>query len=430
MDNKTEKQENSNEQHLQLLGSIFKARQIPFLPTNSTACGILWDFCYGVRVYIPHNLEKQYLLTIVDIDNDIKLFEGVLNPDDYFVSEKKYFVNYGIQLVEHPSGKRMLQHKYNANGKDVLIRCPVQTLGDTLAWFNAISLFQRKHECNIYVRIADYIKPILKPAYPEMHFVNDEEMLNISPYASYTLAIFHEDYNKNETPVDYRTVPLHHYSSYILGVKTSDSPPIVACGKKLIEQPQEPYVVIASQASGGVKMWNNPLGWDEVVKFLKNSGYRVIDIDRDYAVGTGIYWNKIPREAEDLTGNFPLLDRVSMIAGADFFIGLGSGLSWLAWCCRVPIVLISGFSESWAEMPTDFRVINRNVCHGCFNDVRYRFNSEDYMWCPQHKGTARHWECSRAITAKSVIETIKKMPIFHEHIENYKNKTEQKENTR
>ena len=163
-------------------------------------------------------------------------------------------------------------------------------------------------------------------------------------------------------------------------------------------------------------MWNNPLGWDEVVKLLKAVGYRVIDIDRDYAVGAGIYWNKIPRNAEDFTGNAPLADRAALISGADFFIGLGSGLSWLAWCCNVPIVLISGFSESWGEMPTPYRVINRNVCHGCFNDVRYRFNSEDYLWCPNHKGTLRHWECSRAITAKSVVEKIKKIPKFQERL--------------
>ena len=407
--------EKTTDQHFELLGKVFAARQIPFLPTNSAAYGILWDFCYGARVYIPHNLESQYLLTIVDLDNDIKLFEGVLNPDDYFVSEKKYFVNYGIQIVEYPSGKRILQHKFDAKNKDILIRCPVQTLGDTLAWYGAVESFQRKHDCNIYIRVADYIRPILDKKDQRIRFVNDVEMLSVKPYASYTLAIFHEDYNKNETPVDYRTVPLHHYSCYTLGVETNYTVPLINMNPNY-KVPQEPYVVIASQASGGVKMWNNPLGWDEVVKFLKKSGYRVIDIDRDYAVGTGIYWNKIPREAEDFTGNAPLADRATLIAHADFFIGLGSGLSWLAWCCRSPIVLISGFSESWGEMPTPYRVINRNVCHGCFNDVRYRFNSEDYMWCPNHKGTDRHWECSRAITAKSVIETIKRIPEFQKRI--------------
>ena len=421
MDNKTENQD-ANEPHLELLGRVFEKKQIPFLPTNSAPHGILWDFCYGARIYIPHNLKNQYLITIVDLDNDTKMFEGILNPDDYFVSEKRYFVNYGIQIVEYPSGKKILQHKYNAKNKDILIRYHSHALGDTLAWFNAVDSFQRKHDCNMFIHVADYIRPLLENTYKKFQFVSAEENLNITPYASYTLAIFQNDINKNETPIDYRVVPLHHYSSYILGVKPNDIAPSIEINTEY-KTPQEPYVVIASQASGGVKMWNNPLGWEEVIIFLKLVGYRVIDIDRDYVVGTGIHWNKIPREAEDFTGNGSLTDRAALIRNADFFIGLGSGLSWLAWCCGVPIVLISGFSESWAEMPTDYRVINQNVCHGCYNDVRHRLDSGRYTWCPRHEGTSRQWECSRAITAKSVIEKIKKIPSFQKRVKAQREKT-------
>ena len=37
----------------------------------------------------------------------------------------------------------------------------------------------------------------------------------------------------------------------------------------------EPYVCIAVQASSGAKMWNNPLGWHDITRLLREAGYRV-----------------------------------------------------------------------------------------------------------------------------------------------------------
>jgi len=55
------------------------------------------------------------------------------------------------------------------------------------------------------------------------------------------------------------------------------------------------------------------------------------------------------------------------LATCEFFIGLGSGLSWLAWACELPVVLISGFSEKWSETTLDtYRVINENVMSRMF----------------------------------------------------------------
>ena len=396
-----------------LLTDTFKHFRLPYYPTLTGPMGIQLDFCHGARVYIPETAGDKFNLKLIDLDNNIILYNGILDAGDYFISQKKYYVNYGVQITEYPSGKKILQHRFDATGRDVLIKFPVQTLGDTLAWFNSAVKFKNKHNCNIFVRIADYIRPLLENAYPDVHFVADDELKKLMPYAVYTVAVFHEDAEFDQTPTDYRTVPLHHYADAILGTECDDEPPLIKYEDK--REIEEPYVCIASQASGGVKLWHHPVGWDGVISFLKNNGYRVIDIDREYIVGKDVQWNRIPREAEDFTGNKPLADRAAMIAHADFFIGLGSGLSWLSWCLGKPTVLISGFSQSWEEFPTPYRVINHNVCHGCFNDVRYRFDHKDFMWCPLHKGTARHWECSRGITAKSVIDAIKRIPEFKRH---------------
>ncbi len=422
--NETEKTQNetmTQSQWIEYLTEEFHKMQLPVYPLEVCSDGIMIDFCYGARVYIPPNApSKQYLVDVVDLDNDVKIYSGVLDAGDYYISEKRYYINYGIQLSEYPSGKAVVQKKFNAENRNVVIKLPITTLGDTLAWFRSVDCFQQKHKCKLFVCIAEYIKPLLAPMYPEIDFITQEIIPTCYPYGCYTLAIFHDDEEHRNSPVDYRQVPLHHYPAYVLGVPTSDEPPEIDFPYEDREIP-EPYVVIATQASGGCKLWNHPLGWDKVVAFLKQSGYRVIDIDLEAIHGQTIHWNKIPREAEDFTGNHPLTQRANLIYHADFFIGLGSGLSWLSWCVGKPTVLISGFSESWGEFPTPYRVINRNVCHGCFNDPRHRFDHHDYLWCPKHQGTPRHWECSRGITASPVIAAIQRIPEFINHIKNKEN---------
>ncbi len=78
------------------------------------------------------------------------------------------------------------------------------------------------------------------------------------------------------------------------------------------------------------------------------------------------------------------------------FIGLSSGLSWLAWAAGAPVVMISGFTHPINEFPTPYRVINWHVCNSCWNDDTTDFNNQDradFLWCPRHKDTPRMFEC-------------------------------------
>jgi len=47
--------------------------------------------------------------------------------------------------------------------------------------------------------------------------------------------------------------------------------------------------------------------------------------------GAGLIWNHLPNGAEDETGARPLEERARWLKHAEFFVGLSSGLSWLAW---------------------------------------------------------------------------------------------------
>jgi autotransporter strand-loop-strand O-heptosyltransferase len=90
-------------------------------------------------------------------------------------------------------------------------------------------------------------------------------------------------------------------------------------------------------------------------------------------------------------------------------ITIGSGLSWIAWALNKKVVMISGFSKPFCEFQSNcIRIINENVCNGCFNDTRYDFNRGDWNWCPVNKGTDKQFECTKNITPDDVINNIKK----------------------
>jgi autotransporter strand-loop-strand O-heptosyltransferase len=165
------------------------------------------------------------------------------------------------------------------------------------------------------------------------------------------------------------------------------------------ERPVErKYICISEFASSeGMKEWNNKIGWKTLVQELQSMGYEVISISKEKS------------KLQNITkrnGDFPLSDRIWYLQHCEFFIGLGSGLSWLAWASGVKVVLIAGHSEKWVEFSENcIRIINEDVCHGCYNNKEHMDKLCCYhsSFCPENK----NFICTRAISPKMVIEKIK-----------------------
>jgi len=100
---------------------------------------------------------------------------------------------------------------------------------------------------------------------------------------------------------------------------------------------------------------------------------------------------------------------VNLLHHASFFIGLSSGLSWLAWATHIPVVLISGFTLPVSEFYTPWRIFSSHGCNGCWDDTSLNFDHKDFLWCPRHKNTPRQFECTRLITGKQVNGVIDKL---------------------
>jgi autotransporter strand-loop-strand O-heptosyltransferase len=385
--------------------------EVAEIPTQHGPRGVRFDFNDGCRVLLPEG-DHPWRVRLSDLDTGNILYETEIRAGRVN-SAKRYFARFRLEVWQ--LGERLMCHDYAAADREVLIRFPVKTLGDTIAWFPYAVQFQRLHNCRLTCAMSGKLVPLFRDAYPEIEFVTAEGVEATRYYASYQVVLFFKegvvyDY-KDRVPCDFRFVGLHHAAAYILGVEPVEAPPRVATLDDSRPIPER-YVCIGVQSTMLSKYWNNPTGWREIVDFLKDAGYRVIGIDQKRSHGQGLNWTHLPDGAEDQTGDRPLAERVRWLKHADFFVGLSSGLSWLAWAAGTPVVMISDFTHPRNEFATPYRVINYHACNSCWNDPLADFNRHDFLTCPRHQDTPRQFECTRLITAEQVKSVIRTIPGF------------------
>jgi autotransporter strand-loop-strand O-heptosyltransferase len=376
-------------------------------PTQKGPKGLRFDFNDGCRVVLPES-DHAWRVRLSDIDTGNILFETTIKAGRVN-STKRYYVR--IRLEVWQQDKSILSHDYSARDREVAIQLPVGTIGDTMGWFPYAVKFKEQHGCRLTCAMSERIIPLFRDAYRDITFLPHEEIKPERYYATYNIGLFFDDKDCVYQPCDFRHVGLHRTAGYILGVDPSEMPPRIAIADE--GRPMaEPYVCIASQSTTQSKYWNNPHGWYEIVRFLKEAGYRVVCIDQKPVHGFGLVWNHVPHGADDETGDRPLAERARWLKHAEFFIGLSSGLSWLAWAMGKPVVLISGFTHPTNEFTTPYRVVNYHACNSCWNDPAHRFDHKDFLWCPRHKDTPRQFECTRLITPDHVKATLRRIPGF------------------
>jgi autotransporter strand-loop-strand O-heptosyltransferase len=369
--------------------------------------GLRFDFNDGCRVTFPES-QNPWRIQLRDLDTGNVIYQTEIKGGR-INSSKRYFIRFRLEVWQQDVC--LLAHDYSAADREVLIQFPVGTLGDTMGWFPYAVKFKDKHGCRLTCGMAEKLIPLFRDAYPDIDFVSHEEIKPEKFYATYSMGLFFDDKECIRQPCDFRYVGLHRTAGYILGVDPTEVPPQI----KLADNSRpiaEPYVCIASQSTTQSKYWNNPSGWYDIVRFLKDAGYRVICIDQKPVHGTGMIWNQIPHGVEDETGDKSIVERVRWLQHADFFVGLSSGLSWLAWAAGTPVVMISGFTHPLNEFATPYRVINYHTCNSCWNDPALRFDHKDFLWCPRHKDTPRQFECTRLITSEHVKAVIQTIPGF------------------
>lgn len=358
--------------------------------------GLKFDFNAGVRVEVP---EGKWHIRISDFDTGMVGFDQDISQQ-VLVSLEKYYIHWYIEAWL--DGEKVFEHLMDLNHQSIYVFMVNGVVGDTISVLPYVDELRRKYDADIYLYPPDNFHDICREYLPEINIVKE---IPEDCYGSFCLAVF--DLPPYLIPDDSRHWPPFMSAKVILGLHHHARP--IRYYPTAPRQIKEKYVCIAVQASGIMKRWLYPGGWDIVVEYLNSLGYRVLCIDGSDHFVEGKYEVNIPAGAENYTGLLPLMDRINLLAYSDFFIGLGSGLSWLADACNIPVVLISGFSLPIAEFDTPYRINNQFVCHGCYNDIRVDWKKV----CPYHRGTEREFECAKAITPLQVVQAIERLREDH-----------------
>ena len=352
------------------------------------------DFTNGARVEIKSNIETSFDVEFIDKNTKNVFKETIKTPHSIKTTDIKYFVDWKVNLYHKQ--KLVLSHELNLTDKNVFISLESSAMGDTIAWFPYVEEFRKKHNCKI-ICSTHWNKWFIKE-YPDIKFVEPDENITEEIYAKYNIGWFYPWQNTN--PEDFKKIPLQKTASDILGLKFKEISPKISTHKG-IRTIKDKYVCIAQFSTANAKHWHFPfknsnLGWQILVDWLNKQGYKVVVISKQKTNLKNII-NK--------TGDFPIEHRINDIKYCEFFIGVGSGLSWLAWALGKKVVMISGFSDPLCEFKSNIiNIHNFTVCNGCFN--RHVFDKGDWNWCPEQKNTDRQFECTINITPKMVADQI------------------------
>jgi autotransporter strand-loop-strand O-heptosyltransferase len=289
--------------------------------------------------------------------------------------------------------------------KTVCIHLISNSIGDTIASTPYVSEYQKKHNVNVIFNINDPYIFLLNECYENIQFVGRNDVIEYDEKIDI-------DYVFNKS--------IQGGYAEQLGF---DNPPYmrpVVSIPELLRPIKNKYVALGVHSTCQIKYWNHPNGlisqgdstnWNELSAILRKRGYTPVTVEKDELYGLSPFYNGVPSKSNKQIGK-TLLDAVNIINHSEFYIGLSSGMSWVAHALGKKVVMISNFTEDWNEFDLSLddyiRITNKSVCHGCWNkvNVEHTFNKNDWYWCPLHKDTERQFECHKYITVNDVMKKI------------------------
>ena len=377
---------------------IYESTKINHKDSVESQNSIVFDFNNKSKVEILGEIKKEYSLKFINKQNNKLVYESDISNNMWTQANFAYFIDWNIQIRDKQTNSLVSDFNLDLKNKTVKIVNESPSLGDGVSWVACIDLFQKKHNC-----IVDYYTPnkdLFEIEYPNINFYNYTHKKDENYYASYKIGCF--DPNDNSiSPADYRTQNLQQIATNILGLDYEEVKTKIHIKDK-DRKLQEKYVCISTASTSGCKHWQHIDGWQKVVDHLNNNGYKVVVIQKEALNYMDLQElkNVIHPQTQSIH------EAISWIYNCEFFVGLSSGNSWLAWALDKKVLLISGFTKSFNEFFTPYRVINESVCNGCWNDIKYKFNAGDWNWCPKYKNTKKQFECTTEISFEMVKEKL------------------------
>lgn len=320
-----------------------------------------------------------------NLTNEV-IYETTIKSNCWASPSIKYFIEWKIEIFSTNKSFKSVNEILSLKDKNVCIRFDSSSLGDTLSWYPQVKRFRDKHRCNI----------ILK-TYKNFLFDDSDgiSIIDINTTTvqdiTYNIGCYNDkDKNKNS----WNKIPLGQIASDILGLEYIECKPLLS--KNLLnivpKKLESKYIIIATNSTAKMKLWNNPNGWNELTKYLNDKGYIVINISSENDTNINGVINLTDTSIENT---------ISYIKGAEFFIGLSSGLSWLSWSLDKKCFTITGFIDDFFDFDKgNTKIQNKSVCNSCWSKHLF---SKEWEWCPENND----YICSKSITSQMVIEQLK-----------------------
>ncbi len=274
-----------------------------------------------------------------------------------------------------------------------------QSIGDNIAAIPYLDMYREEGK-ELYVAINDNLIPYFEKEYPLTKFVSRDYRADDTLVLSY-------DFNQS-VQGGYAAQLGFNPAPYI---RPRMTPP------RGIRPIKSKYVTIGIHSTAQLKYWNHPNGiksqpestnWNELCGMLRKSGYTPVVVERDEMFGVPPFRNGMPTKANKKWGQ-SFAESMNLINHSEFFIGISSGMSWVAHAMGKRVAMIANFTEDWNEfdlsLPDYKRITDKSVCHGCWNKINidHGFDPGDWYWCPKKK----NFECHTSITSERVFEEIK-----------------------
>ena len=364
------------QKHINLYNDVVNK---PAQPRKETVT-IAHYFIHEPFLEIRGNSKSKFLVKYYD-EQGVCHFNSEIGTNNWVKLNRRWYTKWNIKVWK--DGELYYEYTLNYEGKRVYIAFDSKSLGDTIAWMPYVLEFQKKHNCKVVV--STFKNFLFKDVYPELEFVEPGSNVN-DIIGMYSIGWF---YNANKEPLLCNTVKLQEAATNILGLDYQEIRPRIAFtpGNNLYGK----YVTIATNSTAGCKFWTKE-GWQQLINFLHEKGYKVVNVSKE----------KNPFDNCEQLEDTSMENTMNVIHHSHLFIGLSSGLSWLAWAMDKKVVMISNFTDADHEFSC-IRITKTDVCHGCWNKPQFRFDPGDWDWCPEHKGTDRQFECHREITVSQVI---------------------------
>lgn len=362
------------------------------------------NFIDGPFVEILNDNDSTYHIEFINKRTNAVEYSLDMKSNSWARCNKKYFIDWNIK-IRGIDNDFAIDYNLNLENKNIFICFETKSLGDNLAMIPYVEEFREKYNCN--VTCSTFFNSLFIDQYPKIKFVEPGSTVN-NLHALYRIGLF---YTENRVSIDWDrhpshpcTIPLQQIASDILGLEFKEIKPNL----KDHNVKKRKRVSIAVHSTCQAKYWNNPTGWQKVVDYLKSKNYEVRLLSREEDGYMGNFNPKgVVQQAQTSTDNL-----VRVLQESELFIGISSGLSWLAWGSGTPTILISGFSDTYLEPQNGIkRIINKDVCNSCWNTED--FNPGDWNWCPRKKNTHEQFICSKSITAETVIKAIDEILKFY-----------------